>query len=83
MIARRDTLEQALSEIEVKGLSGVSTIVVSRRWWTGLSARERDAYQSRAERTAVELRADDRLSSHFVELRGDQEDPPLSSEHPM
>jgi hypothetical protein len=83
MITRRDTLEQALEEVEAKALSGVTTIVVSEQWWDGLSVREREAYQSRAERTAIELRADDRLSGHFVELRGDEEGPPLSTEHPM
>jgi hypothetical protein len=83
MITRRDTLEQALREVEAKALSGVATIVVSGRWWNGLSAKEREAYRSRAERIVIELRADERLSSHFVELRGDEEGPPLSTEHPM
>ena len=83
MITRRDTLEQALGEVEAKSLSGVSTIVVNGRWWNALSIREREGYRTRAERTAVELRADDRLSSHYVELRGGEEGPPLSTEHPM
>jgi len=83
MIARRDTLEQALGEVEAKSLSGVSTIVVNGRWWNELSTREREGYRTRAERTAIELRADDKLSSHFVELRGGEEGPPLSTEHPM
>ena len=82
MITRRDDLEQALLEIEGSAMSGVSTIVVSERWWNSLSVREREAYQSRAERTAIELRADDRLSGHFVEIRGDEEGPPLSTERP-
>ena len=50
MIIRRDTLEQALDEGEAQALSGASTIVVSRHWWDGLSAHEREAYRHRAER---------------------------------
>jgi hypothetical protein len=83
MITRRDDLEQALGEVEGKALPGVTTIVVSERWWKALSPKERESYQARAERAAVELRADGRLSSHFVELRGDDEGPPLSTERPM
>jgi hypothetical protein len=83
MITRRDDLDQALGEVEGKALSGVTTIVVSDRWWNALSPKERESYQTRAERAAVELRADGRLSSHYVELRGDDEGPPLSTERPM
>jgi hypothetical protein len=82
MIARRDTLEQALGDVETHALSGASTVVVSREWWDSLSARERDAYRARAERAGVELRADDAISSHFVEVRGGEQSPPLSTEHP-
>jgi len=56
MIIRRDTLEQALGEVEAQALSGASTIVVSRH---------------------------DAIPSHFVEIRGDDEGPPLSSERHM
>ena len=83
MIARRDDLDQALGEVEAKALSGVTTIVVSERWWNVLSVKEREAYRSRAERAAIELRVDGRISSHFVELRGGEEGPPLSTERPM
>jgi hypothetical protein len=83
MIIRRDTLEQALGEVEAQALSGASTIVVSRLWWDGLSPHEREAYQHRAERVAVELHADNSISSHFVEVRGGDEGPPLSSERHM
>jgi hypothetical protein len=83
MIARRDNLDQALGEVEATQLCGVTTIVVSERWWNGLSVKEREAFQSRAERAAIELRADGRISSHFVEIRGGKEGPPLSSERPM
>jgi hypothetical protein len=83
MIARRDTLEQALGEVETNALRGISTIVVSRSWWDALSVNEREAYRHRAERATVELRADDTISRHFVELRGGDEEPPLLSERPM
>jgi len=82
MIIRRDTLSQALYELQVQTLRGASTIVVSRSWWGTLSASEQDAYRTRAERLGVELRVDDAMTSHFVEVRGDME-PPLSTEHPM
>jgi hypothetical protein len=83
MIARRDTLEQALGDVETHALSGASTVVVSRAWWDSLSTHEQDAYRGRAERAAVELRADDAISSHFVEVRsGGEQSPPLSTEHP-
>jgi hypothetical protein len=83
MIVRRDTLEQALDELEAHTLEGASTVIVSRGWWDSLSVHERDAYRGRAERTSVDLRADDSISSHFVEVRGGDEGPPLSTEHPM
>lgn len=83
MITRRDNLEQAIGEIETGTLEGASTIVVSRQWWSGLPAAEQDAYRLRAERLAVELRADEAISRHFVEVRGKEEDPPLSTERPV
>jgi hypothetical protein len=83
MIVRRDTLEQALGEVEAGSLAPVKTIVVNRGWWDGLSTGERDAYRRRAERTAIELRVDASISSHFVEVRGGEEGPPLSTEQPM
>jgi hypothetical protein len=83
MITRRDTLEQALDEVESHALREAATIVVSRHWWDGLSIHEREAYRSRAERAAIELLADDAISSHFVEIRGGDEGPPLSSERHM
>jgi hypothetical protein len=82
MIIRRDTLEQALGELEARTLKGASTVVVSRQWWDSLSVHERDAYRGRAERTSVDLRVDDSISSHFVEVRGGDE-APLTTEHPM
>jgi hypothetical protein len=83
VITRRDTLDQALVDVETQALSGASTVVVSRRWWDALSARERETYRTRADRARVELRADDSMSGHFVEIRGGDEGPPLSTERPM
>jgi hypothetical protein len=83
MIVRRDTLEQALGEVEARALSGASSIIVNRRWWESLSPHEQDGYRSRAARAGVELRVDEAISSHFVEIRGGEEGPPLSTERPM
>jgi hypothetical protein len=83
MITRRDSLTQALGEVEARALTGASTIIVSRRWWDTLSPNEQDIYHSRAARADVELRVDEAISSHFVEIRGGDQGPPLSTEHPM
>lgn len=83
MIVRRDSLPHALGDVEAKTLRGASVIVVSRPWWDGLSAREQDVYRRRAGRAGVELRVDEAISSHFVEVRGGDEGPPLSTESPM
>jgi hypothetical protein len=83
MITRRDTLEQALREVEAKALRGASTVVVNRRWWDGLSVAERDTYRRRADRSGIEIRADDEISRHFVEVRWGDEGPPLLSERPV
>jgi hypothetical protein len=83
MIVGRDTLEQALRQGETGALAPITTIIVSRQWWEGLSPGELEAYRRRADHAAVELRADDAISSYFVELRGGEEGPPLSTEQPM
>jgi hypothetical protein len=69
--------------VEARSLTDVSTIVVSQPWWDSLSHNERNAYQSRADRANVELRADEFISRHFVEIRSGEDGPPLSSERPM
>ncbi len=83
MITRCDSLEQALGDIEADQLPGASTVVVNLLWWTGLSTAEQEAYRLRADRSRVELIADDAISSHYVEVRGSDDGPPLSSEHPV
>jgi hypothetical protein len=84
MLIRRETLAQALDELETHTLPSVTTIVVSRSWWEALGAKEQDAYRRRSAAAGVALRADDAMSSHFVELRDDDDEttPPLSTEHP-
>jgi hypothetical protein len=82
MITQRESLTQALAELEAGTLTGVSTVVVSRRWWDGLSVPERNAFRVRADRAGIELRADSAMSSHFVEARGADSGPPLSTERP-
>jgi hypothetical protein len=83
MIERRDSLAEALRDVEARTVSDVSTIVVSQPWWDSLSVNERNGFQNRAERAKVALRVDQYLSRHFVEIRGGEDGPPLSSERPM
>jgi uncharacterized protein (DUF934 family) len=83
MITRRDSLTDALDDIEAGRLTDASTIVINLNWWQELSVAEQERFRHRAERAAVDLRADEALSSHFVEVRGGDEGPPLSSERPM
>ncbi len=77
---RRTSLHEALLEIEGGALTEVSRIVVSRRWWDGLPASMQDEYQRRCQQRRIELRADDAISRHYVEVVGDSGGPPLSTE---
>lgn len=83
MITRHDSLDEALSAVETRGRGGASTIVLNRQWWMELSGKEQDAYRLRAERAGVALRADASLSSHYVEVRGHDDGPSLSTEQPL
>lgn len=80
MIIRRTSLSQAFEELESGRLAGVSTLIVSWRWWDGLSLGERTTFRTRAGEVGVELRADSAMSGHFVEARGGEAGPPLSTE---
>jgi hypothetical protein len=80
MIIRRTSLSQALEELESGTLAGVSTLIVSRRWWDDLSLKERSTFRTRAGQAGVDLRADSAMSGHFVEARGGESGPPLSTE---
>jgi hypothetical protein len=82
VIARRDSLTQALADIEAGTLAGASTIVMSSDWWHQTPAQEQDRYRARAERAGVRLHADASMSRHFVEIRDDEGGLSLSSEHP-
>lgn len=83
MIVRCNTLSEAFDELQAGALKGASSVIVSRSWWEALSAAEQNTYRSRAERTGITLHVDDQMTSHFVEVRGDEIDPPLSTEHPI
>ena len=80
MIIRRPSLSQALQELESGTLAGVSTLVVGLNWWNELSLKERSSFRKRATKAGVELRSDSKMSGHFIELRGGDSGPPLSSE---
>lgn len=69
-LARRETLDGALTEIERGKLRGTSSIVVGKSWWSDLTDSQRNAFRSRARHLKVALRADAMMSSNFVELRG-------------
>jgi hypothetical protein len=81
MIKRRTTLEAALDEIESGELGGVTAIVVNREWWQFLPSGSQNGFRKRCADQGVDLRADDKLSRHFVELASDRDEPPLSTEH--
>jgi hypothetical protein len=79
VIRRRNSLQQALGDLEAGVLENVAAIVVNRGWWEALAGDVQDSYYKRCAQRGVELRADSRLSPHFVEVIGESE-PPLSTE---
>ncbi len=81
MIVLRASLEAALADIEAGTIKGASTVVVSRSWWGQVAGREQDRLRERAAQAGLQLRVDDAMSGHFVEVRDDV-GPPLSTEHP-
>jgi hypothetical protein len=83
MFARRDTLVQALNDLETGGLANAKTIIVSRGWWESLSTSEQTTFHARAERAGVTLNVDDQMSAHYVEVRGGPSDQRQSGEHPI
>ena len=81
---RRHSLEEALTELERGQLPGTTRIAVSRGWWDKLTHLAQTTYQTRCKAARVALVADEHISVHFVEVSGaSEEDPPLSSEHPV
>lgn len=70
VVARRDSLEDALLDLEQGSLKGTSSIVFGRGWWIQLSPIQQSGYRKRARKAGVNLRSDSLLSDHFVEVRG-------------
>ncbi|MGH7677794.1 MAG: response regulator [Gemmatimonadaceae bacterium] len=82
-MARRDSLDLALHEIETGHGETTACIVFGRAWWNELSAAQRKAYRTRAKTARVSLRSDSMLSNHFVEVRTKSHgDLGLSTEQP-
>lgn len=82
-MARRDSLDLALKEIEGGALAETTTIVFGRAWWDELSVDQRKRFRSRARKAGVNLRSDSMLTNHFVEVRGTTRDSVgLSTERP-
>jgi hypothetical protein len=81
MIRRYPTLDDALRDIEGGTLQGVTAITMNREWWQTLPIGAQTEYRRRCARAGVELRADQALSRHFVELVDGKGDSPLDSEH--
>lgn len=69
-ISRRDTLDQALGDIERDGQNGTLSIVFGAVWWNELTIAQRNAYRQRAIRARVGLRSDRLMNRHFVEVHG-------------
>jgi hypothetical protein len=82
VIRRRDSLQEALAEIEQGGLAGVLAVVVSRAWWDSVSSRDQRSYGRRCAERRIELRVDDRMCRHFVEVIDGPGERRLSTERP-
>lgn len=67
---RRESLEDALRDIERGTLAERSCIVFGREWWQSLSSAERMSYRRRAKSLHVSLRSDSDIGEHYVEVRG-------------
>lgn len=80
---RRPSLSVALTDIETGSVPAITRIAVNRDWWTMLPNETQTIYRKRCDALGVTLVADDRLSSHFVEMSGGPDWPPLSSEQPI
>ncbi len=76
----RTSLHDALTDVEEGALTDVSDIVASHQWWNARPTAEHTNHTRRCARHGIELRADDGMSRHFVEVLGESGEPPLSSE---
>jgi CheY-like chemotaxis protein len=82
-IQRRDSLDDALKELERGVLRGTSAIVFGRQWWETLPRAEQTEYRRRARKAKVSLRSDTMIGQHFVEVRGpSRPEQALSTERP-
>ena len=79
-VSRRNSLEIALSDLELGTLTGSSAIVFSREWWEQLGRPAQATYRKRAKKAGVTLRSDSAIGPHFVEVRGLPTDQPLTTE---
>ena len=82
MITRRESLTQALDDLEAGKLAGVSTLVVNRGWGDRLTLKDRRTFRARAGPVGVARRSDTAMTAHLVELRDQDGGPPLSTERP-
>lgn len=74
-ISRRETLDQALGEIERGDLRDAASIVFCVVWWKELTSAQRNGYRQRARRARVTLRSDRLMNRHFVEVRARSRSP--------
>jgi hypothetical protein len=81
MIRRYPALEDALRDIQSGKVTGITAVIVNQEWWQQQDTGVQTEYRRRCARAGVELRADNTLSRHFVELIGDAGEPPLETEH--
>jgi hypothetical protein len=82
MITRRDSLTNALRDVQQGALDGASAVVVNEDEWNGFSASAQRQHLDHAAKLGLAIRTDRRLGTHFVEVLHGPSDRPLSSESP-
>jgi CheY-like chemotaxis protein len=78
-VARRNSLDVALNDVERGALKETSSIVFGREWWSQLTPAQQADYRKRARKAGVGLRSDSLLGDHFVEVRTPMRAKPRSS----
>jgi CheY-like chemotaxis protein len=81
-VARRNSLDMALNDVERGALKGSSSIVFGREWWGQLTTAQQDEYRKRARKARVGLRSDSLLGDQFVEVRTPMRAKPRESARP-
>jgi CheY-like chemotaxis protein len=81
-VARRNSLDVALNDVERGALKGTSSIVFGREWWGQLTPAQQAGYRKRARKAGVGLRSDSLLGDHFVEVRAPMRAKPRASALP-